>query len=147
MRILITSCPSHGHLNPVLPLASAARRAGHEVVVATGAEVISEVERRGLPALLVGPSRAEADAAHFWESMFAPGSSGCAGRAGDRDRRLALTPDVYSADAVFSAAERLLAEPDFEPAAGGIRAEIDAMPGAADILDVLTAQEAAATHR
>lgn len=389
MRILITSCPSHGHLNPVLPLASAARRAGHEVVVATGAEVISEVERRGLPALLVGPSRAEADAAfhtghpdlhllspeqrtkaavdglfvgaaakraaelvpwaltwkpdivvheqtelagalaaahtgarhvvhglgpmpaHFWESMFAPGierlcrawqmpelaqalrfatyldicppslqpdpepvwqriqpmrpvagqpiageelpasfhalpypqtihltlgtifhespgvlETAIAGlrelplnlvvtsgptpdpaRVGSQPPHvliepylphtqllphcrlvvaqggagimlgalahglpqlilpqgadqfmnaeicvgtgaaLALTPDVYSADAVFSAAERLLAEPDFERAAGGIRAEIDAMPGAADILDVLTAQETAATHR
>jgi len=63
MRILITTWPAHGHLLPMLPLARAAQRAGHEVVVASGAEGVAEARRRGLPTWDVGPSRAEADAA------------------------------------------------------------------------------------
>jgi UDP:flavonoid glycosyltransferase YjiC (YdhE family) len=46
---------------------------------------------------------------------------------------LALTPDEFSADAV-AAATRLITEPEFDAAAGGIRAEIGAMPTAADVL-------------
>lgn len=52
---------------------------------------------------------------------------------------LALRPDELSADAVATAAERLLTEPAFRHAAAGIQAEIDAMPSAADVLAVLTA--------
>ncbi len=62
MRVLLTSCPSYGHVNPMLPLARAARDAGHEVVVATGAELVPEIERHGFDTWLVGPSRAESDA-------------------------------------------------------------------------------------
>jgi hypothetical protein len=47
----------------MLPLARAARRAGHDVVVASGAEMAVEARRRGFEAWDVGPSRAEADAA------------------------------------------------------------------------------------
>jgi UDP:flavonoid glycosyltransferase YjiC (YdhE family) len=64
VRILVTSCPSYGHVNPVVPLACAAQQAGHEVVVATGAEMVSHVQRFGLPVWQVGPSRAETDAAY-----------------------------------------------------------------------------------
>src|SRR5829696_4732915 len=63
MRVLITTWPAHGHVLPMVPLALAARRAGHEVVVATGAEGVVEVGRYGLTAWDVGPSRAQADAA------------------------------------------------------------------------------------
>ena len=38
MRILFTACPMFGHVNTLLPLALAARRAGHSVVLATGAD-------------------------------------------------------------------------------------------------------------
>ena len=62
MRILVTAEPSYGHINPVLPLARAARHAGHDVVVATGAELLDHVRRHGLPVWLVGRSRAEVDA-------------------------------------------------------------------------------------
>lgn len=62
MRILLTSCPAYGHVNTMLPLAREAQRAGHEVAVATGAELVSEIERRGFDTWLVGPSRAESDA-------------------------------------------------------------------------------------
>ncbi|MGH3755318.1 MAG: glycosyltransferase, partial [Pseudonocardiaceae bacterium] len=54
---------------------------------------------------------------------------------------LVLRPGEFSAGRVAAAAERLITEPGFEVAAGGIRAEIDAMPSAADVLAVLTAQE------
>ncbi len=63
MRVLITTWPAHGHLLPLLPLARAAVEAGHEVVVATGAEGVIEAQRRGLATWDVGPSRAEADRA------------------------------------------------------------------------------------
>jgi UDP:flavonoid glycosyltransferase YjiC (YdhE family) len=59
MRILVTTCPFFGHVNTVLPLALAARRAGHEVVVATGADFVAHIARRGLPAWPVGPTAAE----------------------------------------------------------------------------------------
>lgn len=64
MRILITTWPAYGHLLPMLPLARAAQRAGHEVVIASGAELVSDVERRGFTCWQVGPSRAESDAAY-----------------------------------------------------------------------------------
>ena len=63
VRILISTWPAHGHLLPMLPLARAAQRAGHDVVVASGAEMAVEARRRGFEAWDVGPSRAEADAA------------------------------------------------------------------------------------
>ena len=63
MRVLISTWPAHGHLLPMLPLARAAQRAGHEVVVASGAEGVAEARRRGLPTWDVGPSRAEAGVA------------------------------------------------------------------------------------
>ena len=47
----------------MVPLALAAQRAGHEVVVASGAEGSVEADHYGLPTWDVGPSRAEADAA------------------------------------------------------------------------------------
>ena len=58
----MTAEPSFGHVNPVLPLARAAQRAGHDVVVATGAELTDHVRRHGLPVWQVGRSRADVDA-------------------------------------------------------------------------------------
>jgi len=63
MRVLVSTWPAHGHLLPLLPLIRAAQRAGHDVVVASGAEGVAEASRRGLPTWDIGPSRAEADAA------------------------------------------------------------------------------------
>ena len=61
MRVLFTSCSAYGHVNPMLPLARAAQRDGHEVAFATGAELAPEVERCGFDTWLVAPSRAESD--------------------------------------------------------------------------------------
>ncbi|OLZ57097.1 glycosyltransferase [Amycolatopsis keratiniphila] len=48
MRLIFTSLVSHGHLYPLLPLAVAARDAGHEVVFATGDDMLTVVEKAGL---------------------------------------------------------------------------------------------------
>lgn len=70
MRILITAAPFHGHLNAVLPLARAAHRSGHDVVVATGADLGDEVVRRGLVTWPIGPTNLESgmprSLAEFW---------------------------------------------------------------------------------
>ncbi len=62
-RILFSTWPAHGHLLPLLPLARAALAAGHEVVIASGAEGAAEAARRGFDVWDVGPSRDEAGAA------------------------------------------------------------------------------------
>ncbi len=57
MRVLITACPLFGHVNTVLPVALAARAAGHAVVVATGADLAPRVAARGLAVRASGPDR------------------------------------------------------------------------------------------
>ncbi|GAA4668244.1 MULTISPECIES: glycosyltransferase [Amycolatopsis] len=68
MRVLFSSMPTHGHVLPLLPTAGAARAAGDEVAVSTGAslrEVVGEL--RFLPA---GPEMPEL----FAEQARRPGS-------------------------------------------------------------------------
>ncbi|MEV4508790.1 glycosyltransferase [Dactylosporangium sp. NPDC049525] len=68
MRILFSACPMFGHVNPILPLVLAARDAGHDVVVATGADLVTHLvthldvhtEGRGVTTWAVGPSHREA---------------------------------------------------------------------------------------
>jgi UDP:flavonoid glycosyltransferase YjiC (YdhE family) len=60
VRILFTASPLVGHVFPMLPLMHAAREAGHEVVVATGAEMIPDLQRRGFATWSVGPGIGEA---------------------------------------------------------------------------------------
>lgn len=59
MRILFTACPFHGHVNTLLPLARAAARRGHDVVVATGADLLAPGRAHGLTSWAVGPTVAE----------------------------------------------------------------------------------------
>ena len=47
MRILFTTVPRHGHLQPLVPIARAAVAAGHEVAVACAASFTPVVERAG----------------------------------------------------------------------------------------------------
>ena len=54
VRILFTSGPMYGHVNTILPLALAARDAGHAVVVATGPELVAHVAAHGLDAWSIG---------------------------------------------------------------------------------------------
>jgi UDP:flavonoid glycosyltransferase YjiC (YdhE family) len=60
MRILFTASPLVGHVFPMLPLMHAARDAGHEVVLATGADMVPDVQRRGFTTWTVGPGLGEA---------------------------------------------------------------------------------------
>ncbi|MET1074424.1 MAG: nucleotide disphospho-sugar-binding domain-containing protein [Umezawaea sp.] len=56
MRVLFSSLPYFGHLFPLIPIAWAARAAGHEVVVATFGEG-KEATRAGLPVVDIAPGR------------------------------------------------------------------------------------------
>jgi UDP:flavonoid glycosyltransferase YjiC (YdhE family) len=60
MRILFTASPLVGHVFPMLPLMYAARGAGHEVVVATGSDMIPGLQHRGFTTWTVGPGIGEA---------------------------------------------------------------------------------------
>lgn len=54
MRVVLTAHPIYSHLVPfVLPVGQLLRRAGHDVVVATGAAGAEYVERAALPALVL----------------------------------------------------------------------------------------------
>jgi UDP:flavonoid glycosyltransferase YjiC (YdhE family) len=57
MRVLFTTYPYLGHFYPLVPLAGAARDAGHEVAFATAAELAPVVERLGFAFLRAGPER------------------------------------------------------------------------------------------
>jgi UDP:flavonoid glycosyltransferase YjiC (YdhE family) len=59
MRILFSSMPVFGHFLPMTPLIEAARRAGHEVVVASAADLEVEVKRLGVEFWQAGPGVAE----------------------------------------------------------------------------------------
>ncbi len=59
MRVLFSCFPGYGHLLPLVPLARACRRAGHEVLAATGPDLCPEVERLGFSAVPTGHSLAE----------------------------------------------------------------------------------------
>ncbi|WP_038524443.1 glycosyltransferase [Amycolatopsis japonica] len=67
MRLIFTSLVSHGHLYPLLPLAVAARDAGHEVVFATGEDMLAVVEKAGLAVEIAGFGMREA-----FESIAGP---------------------------------------------------------------------------
>ena len=43
VRILFSAGPMYGHVNTLLPLADAARHAGHDVVIATGPDLVPHV--------------------------------------------------------------------------------------------------------
>lgn len=59
MRILFVSWPGYGHLLPMLPMIRAAQRAGHDVVVSSGADLTRMIEGLGLRAHRSGVTTAE----------------------------------------------------------------------------------------
>jgi UDP:flavonoid glycosyltransferase YjiC (YdhE family) len=61
MRILCTCRPAYGHLFPLLPLANAARAAGHDVVFGTGEAFLPKVRELGFEAHRVGISIGDAE--------------------------------------------------------------------------------------
>jgi UDP:flavonoid glycosyltransferase YjiC (YdhE family) len=64
VKVLCTCLPGHGHFNPMLALAQALHRAGHEVAFSTAADFCPHVEEAGFPALPSGlPLAAQVDEA------------------------------------------------------------------------------------
>jgi UDP:flavonoid glycosyltransferase YjiC (YdhE family) len=55
VRILISTFPGYGHFLPLVPLAWAARGAGHEVLVVTAGHALEASGRAGLPAVDAQP--------------------------------------------------------------------------------------------
>lgn len=54
MRVLCTCLPGHGHFNPMLALAQALARTGHEVAFSTAADFCPHIERTGFAAFPSG---------------------------------------------------------------------------------------------
>jgi UDP:flavonoid glycosyltransferase YjiC (YdhE family) len=61
MRVLFCCRPAYGHVNPLLPLATASRDAGHQVLFATGERLQPRLRELGFRAERVGISIDEAD--------------------------------------------------------------------------------------
>ncbi len=59
MKVLCTCLPGHGHFNPMLALAQALVRTGHDVAFATAADFCPHIERTGFTAFPAGISLAE----------------------------------------------------------------------------------------
>jgi UDP:flavonoid glycosyltransferase YjiC (YdhE family) len=54
MKILFSTRPAYGHVYPLMPLAHAARAAGHEVAFATAGPFLAKVAALGFPTFAVG---------------------------------------------------------------------------------------------
>ena len=73
MRILFSCFPGYGHLHPLLPLARAAQRAGHEVVIATGPGMAGRAAAFGFETWAVGLGQEEIGARLESEFVEVPG--------------------------------------------------------------------------
>jgi UDP:flavonoid glycosyltransferase YjiC (YdhE family) len=62
VRVVFSCRPAYGHLDPLLPLATASRDAGHDVTFGTGASALPRLRRLGFRAERVGLSIDAADA-------------------------------------------------------------------------------------
>jgi UDP:flavonoid glycosyltransferase YjiC (YdhE family) len=78
-RVLFTSCPAYGHALPMLPLIRAAERAGHDVRVATGPDLVAPLASRGLDVHAVGPT---------WESSWSANEAVWADQSASEEQRL-----------------------------------------------------------
>lgn len=58
LRILIACRPLSGHFEPLLPLAQAAREAGHDVAFASGDPIVGRADDAGFGAFRAGPGEA-----------------------------------------------------------------------------------------
>lgn len=76
MRALFTTQPGHGHLNPMLPYASALRGAGHEVCFATAPSFCAMVRRLGFQAVPAGHDFTWEHAVDFFPEMATAAAEG-----------------------------------------------------------------------
>jgi UDP:flavonoid glycosyltransferase YjiC (YdhE family) len=70
MRVLLASTSGAGHFGPLVPFATALRRAGHEILVAAPMSAQSRVERAGLPFMSFADPL-ERDLEPVWERVRA----------------------------------------------------------------------------
>ena len=59
MKILFTVIAAAGHLNPTLPIAQELQRRGHEVVYATGSDMVTTLQNLGFNAIALLPGEAD----------------------------------------------------------------------------------------
>ncbi|WP_206787984.1 glycosyltransferase [Amycolatopsis sp. MtRt-6] len=85
MRLLFTSLGSFGHTFPLVPLAVAAREAGHDVVFATSEDFLPQVTKAGLDTAAAGLAIKDAFGQAFAETF---GEAGLPGPPGDIPREV-----------------------------------------------------------
>ena len=73
MRVLACCTPMEGVFAPMVPLMTALCRDGHDVLVATGPDLVDRVREVGLTAVAVGPAAEEAAALAVRDPEFATG--------------------------------------------------------------------------
>jgi UDP:flavonoid glycosyltransferase YjiC (YdhE family) len=104
-RILFTCRPLSGHFDPLLPLAEAARGAGHDVAFASGDPVVGRARNAGFTAFAAGPADA-------FRVEWAPRFPGYTTLVGDAQRafffteifaNLELAPRAGDLDSIMSA--------------------------------------------
>src|SRR3954470_21741509 len=127
MRVLVVSTPLQGHLLPLIPFAAACRDAGHDVLIASGGEVLG-LDLEGLPRQDIAPGfRIGQVATPVMLRHPVLAAREMAGRAGlDMVGRMFGAANAAFADAAGAAAERYGAELFvYEPlsAAGAIVAD------------------------
>lgn len=76
MRTLFTTQPGHGHLNPMLPYASALRDGGHEVRFATAPSFCAAVEQMGFAVFPAGHDFTWEHAVDFFPEMATAAAEG-----------------------------------------------------------------------
>ena len=103
-RVLFTCRPLAGHYEPLVPLATAAKEAGHAVAFATGDPYDERARRAGFEAFRVGPSESFRD-------EWAPRFPGFERLVGDEQRRFFLT--------------EIFANLELEPRAAELEAVVD----------------------
>ena len=59
MRVLVATLPLWGHIQPLLPLATALQRRGHELVWASGPDACPRIERLGIKTAPAGLTEAD----------------------------------------------------------------------------------------
>ncbi|MBB6421366.1 hypothetical protein [Streptomyces sp. AK010] len=89
MRLLFTTAPLRGHFHPLVPLAWAARSAGHEVLIATTGDFAATVARAGLPAVSWAPATDVVALTYAEVYGGSPAGAGEPPRHGSAGRRLA----------------------------------------------------------
>lgn len=103
-RLLFTCRPLAGHYEPLLPLAGAARDAGHSVAFATGEPLTDRARGDGFETLPAGPGRA-------FRAEWAPRFPGWDRLVGDEQRRFFL--------------ERIFADLELAPRADDLDGVVD----------------------